>query len=119
MNSTGQNEQNSTQIKTVLDAGLEHLDPSISTRLRQGRIKALEQTQRKPFQTWFFMHPRQLIGIATAAILLLMVTNWRPLRPSQPENRVEELELVAQQGSLEMYKDLDFYRWLAKNDAAR
>ena len=57
-------------------------------------------------------------GFATAAVLLVMVMNWHPSHPAAPENRLEELELVAQQGSLEMYKDLDFYRWLAKNDAA-
>lgn len=118
MNDTGQYEQDTRQIKAALDAGLEQLDPSITARLREGRLKALEQATRPTFVQWLSGHPRQLAGFATAAVLLVMVMNWHPSRPGMPENRLEELELVAQQGSLEMYKDLDFYRWLAKNDAA-
>ena len=116
MNNTGQNEQNSTQIKTVLDAGLEHLDPSISTRLREGRIKALEQATPKPFAAWTFLRPQRLAGFATAIMLLILISHWHPSRPGMPENRMEEMELLAQQGSLDMYKDMDFYAWLAKTD---
>lgn len=105
-----------SQIKQELNNGLDQLDPAISNRLREGRIKALEQIQPKPFWERLFIHPGQLAGFATAVVLLVIVLHWRPSGPVLSENRVEELELVAQQGSLEMYKELDFYLWLAKNE---
>lgn len=104
------------QIKQELDAGLDRLDPAIAARLQESRSKALEQTTRRPFWEWLLGHPRQLAGFATAALLLVLVVHWNPLHPVTPENRIEEMELVAQQGSLDMYKDLDFYAWLAKAD---
>lgn len=118
MKDTGQNEQDTKQIKAILDAGLEQIDPSITARLREGRLKALEQATRPPFVQWLLGHPRQLAGFATAAVLLVMVMSWYPSRPPMPEFQAEEMELAAQQGSLEMYKDLEFYRWLAQNNAA-
>ena len=38
-----------SQIKQELNNGLDQLDPAISNRLREGRVKALEQIQPKPF----------------------------------------------------------------------
>lgn len=118
MKDTGQHEHDARQIKAVLDAGLGQLDPSITARLREGRLKALEQAERPPFvQRLLVGHPRQLAGFATAAVLLAMVLNWYPSRSPMPEFQAEEMEMAAQQGNLEMYKDLEFYRWLAQNDA--
>jgi hypothetical protein len=108
-----QNDPMISRIKQELDAGLDQLDPSITSRLREGRSKALEQTVHKPFWERLFVHPRQLAGFATAAALLVMVMYWHPSRSVLPDNRVEEMELLAQQGSLDMYQDLDFYAWLA------
>ncbi|MPN51558.1 hypothetical protein SDC9_199206 [bioreactor metagenome] len=49
-------------------------------------------------------------------MLLILISHWHPSRPDMPENRIDEMELLAQQGSLDMYKDMDFYAWLAKTD---
>ena len=105
-----------SQIKQELDAGLDQLDPAIAARLRAGRNKAMAQATKEPSSVWAFLRPQRLAGFATAIMLLILVSHWHPSRPGMPENRIDEMELLAQQGSLDMYKDMDFYAWLAKTD---
>lgn len=105
-----------SQIKQELDAGLDQLDPAIAARLRAGRNKAMAQATKEPSSVWAFLRPQRLAGFATAIMLLILLSHWHPSRPDMPENRIDEMELLAQQGSLDMYKDMDFYAWLAKSD---
>ena len=104
------------QIKQELDAGLNQLNPAITARLREGRRKAVAQATKEPSFIWAFLRPQRLAGFATAIMLLILISHWHPVRPNMQENRMEEMELMAQQGNLDMYKDLDFYRWLAKTN---
>ncbi len=119
MNNDKGNEVLVRQIKDELDAGLDRLDPAISARLGEGRRTALAQPATSLFPGLFSQRLLPLTGIATAAILVVAVSLWYAMRPTMPENRAEDIEVLTAQGNLDMYRDLDFYKWLASAHETR
>jgi len=120
MNNDKGNEILVRHIKDELDAGLDRLDPAISARLGEGRRTALAQPAASSFFSGLFsLRLLPLTGIATAAILVVAVSLWYTMRPTMPENRAEDIEVLTAQGNLDMYRDLDFYKWLANAHETR
>ena len=107
------------RIKTGLDDGLERLDPAISRRLGESRRGAVNQPGRFRLPGLGALRLVPFTGTATAIAIMTVFTLWYAGRPANIDPRGDEVELVAAQGNLEMYKDLDFYSWLAKNDDTR
>ena len=103
------------RIRDELAAGVTDLPPHITARLRESRRQAVARWEKHP---WLCAIPRwATIGsLATAATLLVVVGLWHqsPLRP-QPNGTVEDLEIVSTQEGLELFEDLEFYRWLAED----
>ena len=103
------------QVTARLDEGVEHLDPIIQARLRENRQRAVALAGEK--HSWFFAVPRWVTasGLATAAVITVALSFWwsAPKPPTVTEKPVDEIEVMTAQGRLEMYQDLDFYRWLA------
>jgi len=108
------------KLRTRLDAGLEELDPAVIARLRESRRLALAE-EHKGGCGWFSL-PRLLpVGaFATLAVVALTASLWFPMRRHTLANRTtEEIEVLMVQGNLDMYRDLEFYEWLAQNSETR
>ncbi|NVN90176.1 MAG: hypothetical protein HXX11_06190 [Desulfuromonadales bacterium] len=106
-------------VKDELNAGLEHMDPAIMARLVESRRRALAQPVRAFLPGLHFMRLLPITGLATAVVMVAAVSLWYVARPSMTDTRAEEIEMLATQGSLDMYRELDFYTWLAETHETR
>jgi len=99
--------------KAALDRSTQQLDELTIARLRAARRRAVEA------------RPRRLVwlaagGLATAALTatLVAVLLFAPAA-APPVSGLEQFDLLSENDSLELYRDLEFYRWLAEHaDAA-
>lgn len=99
--------------KAELDRSARQLDELTVARLRAARRKALEARPRR--LAWLAAG-----GLATAALTATLVA-FLLFTPAAapPVSGLEQFELLSENDSLELYRDLEFYRWLAENtDAA-
>jgi hypothetical protein len=120
-----------TRVREELDAGLEQMDPSVSRRLQAIRRTALEQAEKKPVGLFsmprlvpvgLFSMPRLVpVGaFATLAVAAVAMSLWFSMRQQPIPNRAaDEIEVLTVQGNLEMYKDLEFFQWLAQTHEHR
>ena len=117
------NEREQAFIKKVnqeLDAGLDTLDPSITARLREARRQAVGISEKRPWGAFRFPRLLPLGGVTALAVLTLAVSLWLSTSSRTFPNRAtDDLEVLTVQGNLDMYKDLEFYQWLAQSDAVR
>lgn len=98
--------------RETLERGAAELAPATLARLRQARLQALEaRPRRRPWLVWAG-------GLATAAAAILVVALWWPTghSPRHHEAFLDEVELLTAGESLDVYDDLEFYRWLADAD---
>jgi hypothetical protein len=105
------------RLKKILDETEAQTDPRIRMRLRSSRIRALE-TLETPVP-WYARFPRWATagGLVTALALVLTISLWTSKEHyNVPTGQVEDLELLTSKEQLELYKDLDFYRWLETSD---
>jgi len=101
--------------KQALDASVANLPPQIARRLSLSRQQALAGTIRT-HRPWLAF-PRWVTagGLATAAVALLTVSLWVAVPRPQPRALDEELDRVVNKEQVELYEDLEFFRWLAEN----
>lgn len=102
------------KVRATLDASTEDIDAATLRRLRQSRLDALEAAGAK--RRLFFL-PRWATagGVATVAVLGVAASVWlSATRPVLPEKQVEDLEIITAKEQLDLYADLEFYRWLAE-----
>ncbi len=107
-------------LKEALDASCERIDANTLARMKTGRVRALELAESH--NSLFFRRPRWLTagGLATAALLVVMVTGWFVAsRQNRPAQQLDDLEIMAAQEQLDLYADLDFYRWLPADEIDR
>ncbi|HEY5973757.1 MAG TPA: DUF3619 family protein [Geobacteraceae bacterium] len=109
------------RLKVELDAGSERLDPSVSTRLRDGRQVAVARAGKR---SWgLFSLPRWVTasGLATAAVLVVAVSLWNGSNGQRtlPGKIGDDFEIITAQEQLDLYDDLEFYRWLAESSRDR
>jgi len=100
-------------VKAELDRDTQQLDELTIARLRAARRKALEARPRR--LTWLAVG-----GLATAALTATLVA-FLLFTPAvaPPVSGLEQFDLLSENDGLELYRDLEFYRWLAEHaDAA-
>ncbi|MDE1887249.1 MAG: hypothetical protein KGL00_00280 [Gammaproteobacteria bacterium] len=92
------------------------LDGATLRRLREARERALRQTRTPPV---FWRRPVWGASLSAAAIVIAAVVGglvWWNLnsQPSVPfaANNGEDMAIVLSNDNLDMYADMDFYRWL-------
>ena len=120
MNDQERDERFLKRLQDELAAGDDRLDQAVLTRLRESRQAAVAQAGRR-----FWHLPRlpawvTASGLATAALLVVAVSLWlgngqRPL----PGTSVDDMEVITAQEQLDLYEDLEFYRWLAESSRDR
>ena len=99
--------------KAELERSAQQLDELTIAHLRASRRKALEARPRR--LAWLAAG-----GLATAALTatLVAVLLFAPAT-APPVSGLEQFDLLSENDSLELYRDLEFYRWLAEHaDAA-
>jgi hypothetical protein len=104
-------------LTKILDEAEAQTDPRVRMRLRAARLKALESLESPV--PWYTRFPRWATagGLVTALALVLALSLWIPKEHCIiPSGQVEDLELLTTKEQLELYKDLDFYRWLETSD---
>ncbi|HET6421891.1 MAG TPA: hypothetical protein VFG19_17160 [Geobacteraceae bacterium] len=106
------------RIRECLDKDLEIHDLRTVRALRSSRLEALDLFEKKrargTIQRWITAG-----GIATVVVLVVAVSlfHFSPQK-SLPLKNADDLEMLNVTEHPEMYRDLDFYRWLAeRNDA--
>ena len=110
-------ERDETFIHSIVSELVEEvgrLPPVVTRQLRDGRMRAVGMPQGGWFR--YRVIPRWVTagGLATVAVLVVALSFWYGGRHrSQQVKSPDELEIVSAQEQLEMYEDLDFYRWLA------
>jgi hypothetical protein len=103
------------RLKSVLDRSAGALDAPTRVRLQAARRRALEQA---PVARAFT--PRWLVPAGAAAVLAVVAVLglwWLPASAPPPiAANLEDAELLFAADSLELYQNLDFYRWLAAKE---
>lgn len=99
--------------KAELDQSTQQLDELTLARLRAARLRALEARPRR--FAWLAAG-----GLATAALTATLVA-FLLFAPAvaPPVSGLEQFDLLSENDGLELYRDLEFFRWLAEHaDAA-
>lgn len=96
-------------VRHELDRRAAALDDLTVARLRSARLLALDAAAR----------PRRGLlaaGLATATLsaALVAVLMLAPAAITPPAAGLEQFELLSENESLDLYRDLEFYRWLAE-----
>lgn len=116
MSTTERDERLAAMVREHLDAGVDALDDRTTARLRAARLRAVESARGR--RVWFRL-PRwvAVAGFATAAGAVLAVGVWLydPPRESAVAT-ADDIEIVAAQDQMQLYEDLEFYRWLATQE---
>jgi len=103
------------RVTVALNEGIGKLGNPVAGRLAAMRAAALELPLGRRF---WFAAPRRLAagGLATAAVIILAISLWFSPGPA-PQSVVaitnpDDVELLTSNDRIELYQDLDFYRWL-------
>jgi hypothetical protein len=108
------------KVRGELDVAAAGLDAGLVGRLRQARLRALagaEPGKRRPF--FLPPVPRWVTagGFAATAVVVIAVSFWAAsVRSPLPVRQPEDLEILTSQEHLDLYADLEFYRWLAADE---
>ena len=107
-------EEFQAEVRKTLDLTTEALDQETLRRLRAARFEALELAGAGRV-SWFGLH-RWLTagGLTTVTVLALGISLWivAPRQNLLPVRQPDEVEILTSQDQLDLYKDLEFYRWL-------
>ena len=94
------------QIRDKLDHSLGELDAVTLARLKAARLTALEGRNRSPL--W-----QNKMLLASAMSVTLLAGVWLIQKPLTPDLPLEDLQILTSNDDLELYRDLEFYQWLA------
>lgn len=103
-----------TQVRDALDDSVERIDAETRHNIIAARQQALAQHK----QNTFFASSWSKAAIATTLSIFVAVLIVKTQLPgSIEEESIESMELMAAQDTLDMYEELEFYTWLADEDA--
>jgi hypothetical protein len=114
-NETSANERFAEQAKTHFDESVDRLDADTLSRLNQGRHQALaHQSKNHAFGPWFRWIPAT--GVAAALMITVIMSGPAGVEVISGPATASDLEFLLEEGSLEMFEDLEFYSWLEAAD---
>lgn len=101
------------RAKSVFDESVARLDGRTRSKLTQARNAALEELRAGAERRRWQRLPA--VGLTAAAVAIVAVMVWSgPHIVSPGEIPLEDMDLVAQPGDLEMLQDVEFYAWLGQ-----
>ena len=101
----------------LLDQGAEDLGSHIERRLEEIRAGALSTAVEK--HSRFFLPRRWVLAGSFAMATLAAAAVFFFLSPSTetlPAGDLEDLEIITSRERLDIYQNLDFYRWLGSKE---
>ncbi len=100
------------EVREALDRSVASLDERTAERLRLARLNAVEAAARP---RWFGVPRWAAAGTISAfAVLVLALSLWLAVpRQNTQVAQVEDMDILAAHEHLEVYENMDFYRWLA------
>ncbi len=105
------------EVRRLLSATEAETDPRIRMRLKSARLRALDAAAEQV--PWYLRFPRLITVGSLATVAVIAVSFWiLAERGPLPAGPVEDLELLTNKEQIELYNDLDFYRWLESSDHA-
>jgi hypothetical protein len=108
------------RTQALLRERAEQLDGATSSRLTQARHAALAAVAQRQSKTRNWLLPAT--GVAAATVVAMVLTNHSARESKQMAVTVadavsiDDMEIVTADDSLEFYRDVDFYAWLAVID---
>lgn len=93
-------------LKSELDRSVESLDGMTIVRLRAARLRALDARSRP--RPWLLAGGLAGTGLAATLVAVLLMTPAAP-----PITGLEQFDMLSENDSIDLYDNLDFYRWLA------
>jgi hypothetical protein len=96
-----------------LDRRASSLDDDTVRKLRDARFRAAESFRERGW-LWRAFHSVTAAGVATAAIAAITVSFWfTSPRFNADSGQPDDIEIITAQETLDIYEDLEFFRWLA------
>lgn len=112
-------------VKAHLDAQVETLDFTVTSKLAAARHTALSALDEKP--AWYKLPGWRTVAISTAALAMVYVISSQLLLTSAVQQRnpqianlntgelMEELTILAEGDDIEFYQNIEFLEWLEHN----
>lgn len=94
-------------LKRELDRSAEELDGMTIVRLRAARLRALDARPRP--RAWLLAGGLAGTGLTAALVAILLMTPAM----APPITGLEQFDLLSENDSIDLYDNLEFYRWLA------
>ena len=105
------------KVQGLLNHGTENLGSKTERRLQDIRGQALMDAGEKRSR---FLHPRRWVLVGSFAMVTLAAVGlffWLgPSTETLPAGEIEDLEIIASQERIDIYQNLDFYRWLGSEE---
>src|SRR5690242_12192754 len=105
------------RLKLELDRGLESIETPVLGRLASMRAAAVARSEGRHGLLGGVPRWVPVSGLATVAVLVVTVSLWMHAEtPSRPVvvafTNPDDVEILTSRDRIELYQDLDFYRWL-------
>jgi uncharacterized protein DUF3619 len=113
MSDPDRDDETARRARAILDRSADELDGATRARLGAARIEALAAL-RTPHPRHARRRALALAAAFGAAALAFGATRWlrAPAGPLSFGDDVDDVDILAGADDLEMYDDLEFYRWL-------
>ena len=105
------------KVQRLLDQGVENLGSQTERRLEEVRMGALSAAAEG--RSRFFLPRRWVLAGSFAMATLVAAALFFFLSPSTdtlPTGDLDELEIITSRERLDIYQNLDFYRWLGSKE---
>ncbi len=105
------------KVQRLLDQGAQNLGSQTEQRLEEVRLGALSGAHEK--RSRFFLPRRWVLAGSFAMATLVAAVLFFFLSPSPdtlPTGDLDELEIITSRERLDIYQNLDFYRWLGSKE---
>ncbi len=108
------------KARALLDASTADLNGPIQCRLEEIRREALSASSEGRWRFFFYNRWKAFGALATAATGVAAVFLFLYSPPQEfPVKNPEDFEILTSQEPLDLYGNLDFYRWLAGKENGR
>jgi hypothetical protein len=117
MNGDEQEKRLLEKAKGLLSEAAENLDSQTRRRLERIRLDALSAADGKearffPRSRWVTVGAFAAAGMAAVAVFFWLRTSTGDF----PDKHIEDFEIIASTDNIDLYENLDFYRWLATKE---
>lgn len=100
-------------VNENLDRRTSSLDEETVRKLRDARYRSAESFRERGW-LWRAFHSVTAAGVATAAIAAITVSFWfTSPRFNADSGQPDDIDIITAQETLDIYEDLEFFRWLA------